>query len=301
MTNRDTWTITAVGDDGSLALRGRKATDLRTLPATYAQKHTELAYATTVYGAQGETTRTGHLAVGEHTSAASAYVAMTRGRHDNIAHLVAEDEADARRQWDQAFARDRADLGPTVAAQQAAEDLERYGPQQATRRLEEVLDDLWTAWTRQADLHDRHQRLAGERDALEQVAAIQARFTPHRDRLRADEADSRRRWLEARQRVDDLDAALKAETRDLQERVWATWRQDLSQARRAGEIVREGAGRLGQHRRQVRDAGAELTGFAERWRAAVPDLPTDPAELADQVRWLHGRRVEDPINAFIAR
>ncbi len=32
VTNRDTWTITAIGHDGSLALRGRKATDLRTLP-----------------------------------------------------------------------------------------------------------------------------------------------------------------------------------------------------------------------------------------------------------------------------
>jgi exodeoxyribonuclease V alpha subunit len=33
----------------------------------------------------------------------------------------------------------------------------------------------------------------------------------------------------------------------------------------------------------------------------VPDLATDPAELADQVMWLHGRRVEDPINAYVAR
>ena len=31
-------------------------------------------------GAQGETTHTGHLLLGEHTSAAAAYVAMTRDR-----------------------------------------------------------------------------------------------------------------------------------------------------------------------------------------------------------------------------
>ncbi len=218
VTNRDTWTITAIGDDGSLALRGRKATDLRTLPADYARKNTELAYATTVYGAQGETTRTAHLMLGEHTSAASAYVAMTRGLHDNIAHLVAEDEQDARRQWEQAFARDRADLGPTVAAQQAAEDVERYGTQQPTRPLEKVLGDLWTAWTQQADLHEQHQRLAGERDALEQVAAIHARYTPARDRLSGEEIHARRRWLQARQQVADLDTALKSETGDLQTR-----------------------------------------------------------------------------------
>ena len=106
--------------------------------------------------------------------------------------------------------------GPTSAPrpppQQAAEDIERYGTQQPTRPLEEVLGDLWTAWTRQADLHEQHQRLVGERDALQHVAAIHARYTPDRDRLSGDEVDARRSWLEARQRVVDLDAALKSET-----------------------------------------------------------------------------------------
>ena len=304
VTNREVWTITAIGADGvdgSLTLRGRRATDLRTVPAGYAREHVELAYATTVYGAQGETTSTGHLMLGEHTSAASAYVAMTRGRDNNIAHLVAEDLEDARRQWEEVFGRDRADLGPAAAAEQAAEDIERYGTQQPTRPLDEVLTDLWAAWTRQADLHEQHQRLAGERDALQQVAAIQARYTPDAERLRGDEVNARRRWLEARQQVHDLDAALTSETADLQTQLWAAWHQELSQAQRAAEVVREGAGRLGQHRRQVRDAGAELTAFAARWRPAMPDLATDPAELADQVMWLHGRRVEDPINAFVAR
>ena len=74
--------------------------------------------------------------LGEHTSAASAYVAMTRGRHNNVAHLVADDDDDARRQWEQVFARDRADLGPAAAAEQAAEDIERYGTQPPTRPLE---------------------------------------------------------------------------------------------------------------------------------------------------------------------
>ncbi|RHW26298.1 TrwC relaxase [Nocardioides immobilis] len=301
VTNRDTWTITAIGPDGSLALRGRRPTDLRTVPASYAREHVELAYATTVYGAQGETTQTGHLALGEHTSAASAYVAMTRGRDDNIAHLVAEDEADARHQWEQVFARDRADLGPAAAAQRAIEDIERYGTQPPTRPLDQVLGDLWAAWTRQADLHEQHQRLAGERDALEHVGAIHARYTPDRERLHNDVADARRKWRQARQQVDDLDTALKSETADLQTRIWTAWRQDLSEARHAADVVRAGAGRLGQHRRQVREASADLTGFAERWRPAVPDLATDPTELADQVRWLHGRRGDDSISAFIAR
>ena len=73
--------------------------------------------------------------MGERTSAASAYVGMTRGRHDNVAHLVATDVDDARRQWEATFSRDRADLGPTVAAQRAAEDVERYGPNAPRRPM----------------------------------------------------------------------------------------------------------------------------------------------------------------------
>jgi hypothetical protein len=52
---------------------------------------------------------------------------MTRARHRNRAHLVAESVDDARRQWIEVFGRDRADLGPAHAADVAAEDVDRYG------------------------------------------------------------------------------------------------------------------------------------------------------------------------------
>ena len=124
--NRDTWTVTSLGDDGTLHLRGTAGT--RAVPHSYATGDAELAYASTVYGAQGETTRTAHLVLGEHTGAASAYVAMTRGRDNNTAHLVAEDLNDARQQWVLVFARDRADLGPAHAAELAAEEATKYEP-----------------------------------------------------------------------------------------------------------------------------------------------------------------------------
>ncbi|HET7355999.1 MAG TPA: AAA family ATPase, partial [Nocardioidaceae bacterium] len=122
--NRDTWTVTALGDDGTLRLTGK--TGDRTLPVGYAGEYVELAYATTCYGAQGETVPTAHLVLGEHTGAASAYVAMTRGRQSNTAHLVADSLEDARRQWIQTFTRDRADLGPGDAAKLAAQESAKY-------------------------------------------------------------------------------------------------------------------------------------------------------------------------------
>ena len=84
--NRDTWTITGIDHDRTLTLHNANAHNgSRSLPPAYAHEHVELAYATTVHGAQGETTHTGHLLLGEHTHAAAAYVAMTRGREDNVA------------------------------------------------------------------------------------------------------------------------------------------------------------------------------------------------------------------------
>ena len=69
---------------------------------------------------------------------------MTRGRDRNTAHLVADDLEDAREQWVAVFARDRADLGPAHAAEQAAAEAERYAQ---LRPLDDVLDELRQAWT----------------------------------------------------------------------------------------------------------------------------------------------------------
>ncbi|XBB66377.1 MobF family relaxase [Nocardioides sp. WV_118_6] len=127
--NRDVWTVAGIGDDGSLVIAGRAGQ--RVLPRDYVSDHVELAFASTAYGAQGETVDSAHLIVGESTRAASAYVGMTRGRHSNVAHLVADSVEDARRQWIDVFNRDRADLGPGHAATRVDEDIDRYGTQAA--------------------------------------------------------------------------------------------------------------------------------------------------------------------------
>jgi hypothetical protein len=97
------------------------------IPAEYARQHVELAYATTVHGAQGETVDHAHLVWGDHTAAASAYVAMTRGRRSNTAHIVADSLEFARAHWVDVFNRDCVDLGPAHAAIRAAGDIDRYG------------------------------------------------------------------------------------------------------------------------------------------------------------------------------
>jgi hypothetical protein len=117
--NRETWTVARVHRDGRLTVddsgRGR-----RELTGDYVRGHVELGYAVTGYGAQGDTAAEAHLVLTETTTGAAGYVAMTRGREANTAHLVAADLDDAREQWIDAFGRDRADLGPAAAGQAAA-------------------------------------------------------------------------------------------------------------------------------------------------------------------------------------
>ncbi|MGB3762045.1 MAG: AAA family ATPase, partial [Ornithinimicrobium sp.] len=94
--NRQTWTLANVGSNGSVTLHtsGRD----QVVPAEYAREHLELAYATTVHGAQGETVARAHVALTDSTGAAAAYVAMTRGRATNTAHLVADSVEGAKQQ-----------------------------------------------------------------------------------------------------------------------------------------------------------------------------------------------------------
>lgn len=122
--NREMWTVVSC-DGGALTVVGDSGR--RVLPEAYVQRDVELAYAATAYGAQGATVPRSHVLVSEHSGAASTYVAMTRGRNQNTAHLVAETVDDARKQWCDVFGRDRADLGPAHAREAAAEAIERYG------------------------------------------------------------------------------------------------------------------------------------------------------------------------------
>lgn len=88
--NGDTWTITAVRDDGSVTIRptGRRRGGAIVLPASYVAEHVDLGYAVTAHRAQGVTTDTAHVLVEPSTTRENLYVAMTRGRHSNRAYVV---------------------------------------------------------------------------------------------------------------------------------------------------------------------------------------------------------------------
>ncbi|MFM9920892.1 MobF family relaxase [Lacisediminihabitans sp. H27-G8] len=93
--NGDRWIITATHSDGSVSVRraGRRVGGAVRLPARYVAENVELAYALTVYRAQGSTVDTAHAVV--HSSSMTRetfYVSMTRGRDANTCY-VATDQA----------------------------------------------------------------------------------------------------------------------------------------------------------------------------------------------------------------
>jgi exodeoxyribonuclease V alpha subunit len=274
--NRDTWTLTAIADDGTATLTGSTGQQ-RVLPPSYVRMQVELAYASTSYGAQGETTSVGHLLLGEHTGAAGAYVGMTRGRDTNIAHLVAESIDDARAQWVGAFSRDRADLGPAHAARLAAEQADKYAPQ---RPQAQVLADVYRAWTTEADLSERLAATQHLRDQLAQVVSIRAGSDPQLARL--DKA-AENAWAaadHARIRADQAAASIKADAVRIAQTLRGRWDNDYPGASAAAERIRGGRGRFGRARGDVRQARAHLQDWAQTWRPVLPQLPAGVDELA---------------------
>ena len=84
--NRQVWTVTEVGHDGTLVLVDPTRGSVR-LPAGYVARHVELGWAVTGYGTQGVTTDQAIAVVEPSSSRAGIYVAMTRGRR-NVAWIV---------------------------------------------------------------------------------------------------------------------------------------------------------------------------------------------------------------------
>jgi hypothetical protein len=90
--NGDRWTVTEVRDDGALTLRraGKRWGASVVVPAKYAAEHLDLGYAVTSYRAQGITVDSSHVLADASMTRETFYVAMTRGREENIAYVAVD-------------------------------------------------------------------------------------------------------------------------------------------------------------------------------------------------------------------
>lgn len=86
--NGDRWTVLA-GTSDELYLRLRGTGDDQALPAEYIEAgHLRVDYASTINRAQGATVDEAHVIIDERTDSKQMYVAMTRGRNANHAHVA---------------------------------------------------------------------------------------------------------------------------------------------------------------------------------------------------------------------
>ena len=91
--NGSRWQVVGGVPDGGLWVRALDDNGRVTLPAEYVREHVALGYALTVHKAQGQTVDNAIVLVDEKMSAAQLYVAMSRGREDNRAFVIAADDA----------------------------------------------------------------------------------------------------------------------------------------------------------------------------------------------------------------
>jgi hypothetical protein len=85
--NRQNWVISRITETAILISSTSSSACVRKISREYAAQHLHLGYASTVYGAQGETTD--QSLVGPGVDAAGLYVGLTRGRGANEVVLVA--------------------------------------------------------------------------------------------------------------------------------------------------------------------------------------------------------------------
>jgi len=285
--NRDTWTITAVHQDGAITVTGEHGP--RELPASYVTPHVELAYVSTVHGVQGDTATSAHVVIGEHTGAASAYVGMTRGRTANVAHLAADSMDEARERWVAVFARDRADLGPAHAARQAETEAARYAE---PRPLEQVLAELHRWWTLEQDCLDRLAHQEQRRDLLRKIVPLRAARDREVPPLEDVHRQARETAHQAQLNADAAKTVLTRETDRIRDSLISSWDAQRDTARRHAQTIRDGTGRFGQRGANVTRAKQELTVWADAWRPTVPDLPVDTERLVDRLLLLFENRYE---------
>jgi hypothetical protein len=137
--NRETWTVTAIGTDGSLTVSREQGHGTVTLPADYAHNHVRLGYGATEHAYQSDTVDHSLSLVAAVTTRRGLYVGATRGRHDNVLCVVTAsgDVEESRDTLETILAFDRADI-PAVTqrrnlAHQQPLEVARQRPEPTSR------------------------------------------------------------------------------------------------------------------------------------------------------------------------
>ncbi|NTY60122.1 MobF family relaxase [Mycolicibacterium sphagni] len=125
--NGNRWRVYAVDPDNQRIAARRVSDGARAVfTGDYLREHVAHGYAVTVHSAQGATTDTTHAVVGERTTRALLYVAMTRGRESNTGYL---------------YQRMAAHLDPEPVSHDGAQTVASRGNRDPAHQLRRVITD----------------------------------------------------------------------------------------------------------------------------------------------------------------
>ena len=195
--NRDTWTVTGIGDDGSLTVDHHGGHGDVTLPADYTRQHVRLGYVATEHGWESDTVTTAICLASLATTRRGLYVAVTRGSDENVICVITDsgDIAEARDILDGIVAIDRADI-PAVTqrhtlAQQQRDHRPSVPPPQTPRCVipewftslfQDARNDLAVAEERETARAAQRQRLLDAISAANRtLSEVAATTAPDRD------------------------------------------------------------------------------------------------------------------------
>jgi len=203
--NRERWTITNIADTGEVTVTRLDGHGHVTLPTEYARDHVRLGYAASEPGNQSATHTAGITLATPATTGRGLYVAVTRGRRENMILVVTDthDLNEARDILDTIIASDRADTSAIVQRRQLAQQQrpEPAPPAPAPKRR-------MPAWFH--DLHDQTvTELQHARAEHDQATATRQRLEATVDNAVASLANADRDSAPHVARIDTADAAAR--------------------------------------------------------------------------------------------
>jgi hypothetical protein len=280
--NRDYWTVDAITAVGGLTVTRIDGHGTITLPAGYVSEHVQLGYAATEPGNQSDTTDRSITLATAATTCRGLYVAVTRGRDENLILVVTDthDLADAVDVLEQVLASDRSDTpattvrrdlavavppAPQLQARCVIPEWFHNVRQQATVELTDVRDAV------EAQRRDNVQVDRRITELTNQLRELEPHCAPHDEAIAsvAQDVDV------ARQRQREADRALADRSRlgrrtarhDL-----ADATQDLTTAETAVAEITGRAQPLLDQRNQLCDERSRLRQHATRYRPLIHAL-----------------------------
>ncbi len=286
--NGDLWAVTGAADDGSLTVKHTRSGKTVDLPADYVRDAVELGYATTITRAQGMTVDTGHVLVDDTLSRAQLYVAMTRGRHVNAAHVVVDVDQEHQHQ---------------VAAQNATEVLAtvmgRVNPDEVSAHQirSSAAEDAHRLSALEPQL--QHAQLILHEQRIEQALDRVLGADGHED-LQDDPAYSalKQRLADVAGAGEDPEAALRA----------AYEARELAGARSAAQVLHWRLDRLAPTEQRATSSGSpQMQRWLEQQRSLIEarKIEVGDAAVATTPKWVRaaragGREVPDEVVRNVA-